>query len=75
LFEEVLDLQVSNFGTVSKVVVDGRRHQFFGVFGRPLVQVDTQFDRSVRRELLGPTYDEFFRIVEILFNEQRRVKN
>src|ERR1035437_1141525 len=59
---------------MSKVVVDGRPDQFFGVFGRPLVQVDAQFDRSIMGELLGPAYDEFFRVVvEILFNEGRRV--
>src|SRR5208337_973127 len=59
---------------MSKVVVDGRPDQFFGVFGWPLVQVDTQMDRSVRGEFLGPAYDEFFCVVvEILFNKRRRV--
>jgi len=39
-----------------------------------LAQVDTQFDRSVRRKFLGPAYDELLRVVvEILFNERRRV--
>ena len=59
---------------MSKVVVDGRPDQFFGIFGRPPVQVDAQFDRSLRGELLRPTYDEFFRVVvEILFNEWRGI--
>jgi hypothetical protein len=59
---------------VSKIVVDGCPDQFLGVLGRPLVQVDAQFDRSLRWKLLGPTYDELFRVfVEILFNERRRV--
>jgi len=72
--QEPLELQVSNLGTVSKVVVDGHPDQFFGVFGRPLVQVDAQFERSVKGEFLSPAHDEFFRIVvEILFNERRRV--
>jgi len=56
------------------MVVNRRPDQFLGIFGRPLVQVDTQFDCSVRREFLRPAYDEFFRVVvEILFNERRRV--
>src|ERR1019366_931512 len=74
LSQEPLELQVSNLGTVSKMVADGRPDQLFGVFGRPLVQVNAQFERSVRGEFLGPAYDEFFRVVvEILFNERRRV--
>src|ERR1035441_4386643 len=67
LSQESLKLQVSNLGTVIKMVADGRPDQFFGVFGRPLVQVDAQFDRSFRGEFLGPAHDEFFRVVvEIL---------
>ena len=59
---------------MGKVVVDGRPDQFFGVVGRPLVQVDAQFERSFRREFLGPAHDEFLRVVvEILFNERRRI--
>jgi hypothetical protein len=54
--------------------VDGRPDHCLGIFGRPLIQVDTQFDRSVRREFLSPTDDEFFCVViQILFNERRRV--
>ena len=74
LLQEALELQVSDFGAVSKMVVNRRPDQFFGVFRRPLVQVDTQFYRSGRGEFLGPAYDEFFRVlVEVLFNERRRV--
>src|ERR1035441_4065118 len=62
LSQEPLKLQVSNLGTVIKMVTDGRPDQFFGVFGRPLVQVDAQFDRSFRGEFLGPAHDEFFRV-------------
>ncbi len=46
----------------------------FGVFSRPLVQINTQFEWSVRGEFLGPAYDEFFCVVvQILRNERRRV--
>src|SRR5664279_3837412 len=59
---------------MSEMVVDGRPDHFLGVFGRPLLQVDSQFDCSVRREFLRPAHDEFFRIVvEVFFNERRRV--
>jgi hypothetical protein len=59
---------------VRKVVVDNRPDQFVRVFSRPLVQLDAQFDRSVGGEFLRPAYDEFFRVVvEVLFNERRRV--
>jgi hypothetical protein len=74
LLQEPFEFQVSDFGSVRKVVVDGLRDQFFRIFGRPLVQEDTQFDWSVRGEFLGPTHNEFFRVVvEILFDERRRV--
>ena len=74
LFEEAIELQVGDFSAVSKMVVDGRSDQFFGVVGRPLVQMDTQFDGCVLGKFLGPAYDEFFRVVvKILFNERRRV--
>ena len=38
--------------------MDGRPDQFLGIFGRPLVQVDAQFERSLRGKFLGPAYDE-----------------
>src|ERR1019366_9696005 len=59
---------------MSKMVVDGRPDHFLGVFGWPLIQVDMQFDQSVRRKFLRPAYDEFFRVVvEIFFDKWRRV--
>src|ERR1019366_10814488 len=59
---------------MSKMVVDCRPDQFLRVFGWPLIQVDTQFDQSVRRKFLRPAYDEFLRVVvEIFFDEWRRV--
>jgi hypothetical protein len=37
---------------MGKVIVDRCPDQFFGVFVRPLVQVNAQFDRSVMGEFL-----------------------
>ena len=50
--------------------MDGCPDQFFGVFGRPLVQVNAQFERSVRGEFLVQVTVERVRVIRLVADQQ-----
>ena len=70
--QKALELQISNFGAMGKVVVDRRLDQFFGIFGWPLVQVDAQFERSFGEKSWAQLTMILRVVVDILFNERRK---
>jgi hypothetical protein len=75
LLHQGTELQVSDFSSVGEMVVDSLADQLLWVIlGWPLFEMNPQFDLCVRRELVGPAYDEFLcLVVEIFLDEWRGI--